>query len=158
DFTAFEQRTAYFNGDQIHAFKKGANILDRIPVSHMAQLQNMLDFPPAPKLTPLGRLDPAKATESELRGEQLFFGKAQCGSCHPAPYYLYNEMHDLQLERFLKDEAGDGPIKSFTPAHQGQPALHARRPLPDAGGHRRVLQHRARPQDDEGREARPRGL
>ena len=23
-------------------------------------------------------------------------------------------MHDLQLERFLKDEAGDGPIKSFT--------------------------------------------
>jgi cytochrome c peroxidase len=103
DFTEFEQRTAYFNGDQIHAFKKGANILDRIPVSHMAQLQNMLDFPPAPKLTPLGRLDPAKATESELRGEQLFFGKAQCGSCHPAPYYLGNEMHDLQRERFLKD-------------------------------------------------------
>jgi hypothetical protein len=29
DFTEFEQRTAYFNGDQIHAFKKGANILDR---------------------------------------------------------------------------------------------------------------------------------
>jgi cytochrome c peroxidase len=114
DFTEFEQRTAYFNGDQIHAFKKGANILDRIQVSHMAQLQNMLDFPPAPKLTPLGRLDPAKATESERRGEQLFFGKAQCGSCHPAPSYLDNQMHDLQLERFLKDEAGDGPIKTFT--------------------------------------------
>src|SRR3954470_24844131 len=30
DFTEFEQRTAYFNGDQIHAFKKGANILDRV--------------------------------------------------------------------------------------------------------------------------------
>jgi cytochrome c peroxidase len=114
DFTEFEQRTAYFNGDQIHAFKKGANILDRVPVAHMAQLQNMLDFPPAPKLTPLGRLDPAKATQSELRGEQLFFGKAQCRSCHPAPYYLDNEMHDLQLERFLKDAAGDGPIKTFT--------------------------------------------
>ncbi len=45
----------------------------------MAQMQNILDFPPAPKLTPLGRLEPEKATESELRGEKLFFGKAQCG-------------------------------------------------------------------------------
>jgi len=114
DFTEFEQRTAYFNGDEIHAIKKGMNILDRIQVSHMAQMQNMLDFPPAPKLTVLGRLDPAKATESELRGEQLFFGKAQCASCHPAPSYLDNQMHDLHVERFLKDEAGDGPIKSFT--------------------------------------------
>ena len=48
DFTEFEQRTAYFNGDEIHAIKKGMNILDRIQVSHMAQMQNMLDFPPAP--------------------------------------------------------------------------------------------------------------
>src|SRR5258706_297627 len=28
---------------------------------------------------------------------------------------LFNhQMHDLQVERFLRDEAGDGPIKSFT--------------------------------------------
>jgi cytochrome c peroxidase len=114
DFTDFEQRTAYFNGDEIHAFKKGMNILDRIQVSHMAQMQNILDFPPAPKLTPLGRFDPEKSTESELRGEKLFFGKAQCAVCHPAPFYLDNQMNDLHLERFLKREAGDGPIKSFT--------------------------------------------
>jgi cytochrome c peroxidase len=114
DFTEFEQRTAYFNGDELHALKKGMNILDRIQVSHMAQMQNMFDFPPAPKLTVTGRLDPKKATESELRGEKLFFGKAQCSVCHPAPFYLDNEMHDLRLERFLKGEAGDGPIKSFT--------------------------------------------
>ena len=74
DFTEFEQRTAYFNGDEIHAAKKGMNILDRIPVTHMAQLQNMLDFPPAPKLGVTGKLDPAKATASELAGEKLFFG------------------------------------------------------------------------------------
>src|SRR3954452_13249550 len=74
DFTEFEQRTAYFNGDEIHAIKKGMNILDRIQVSHMAQFQNMLDFPPAPKMHPdTGRLDAKKATESELRGEKLFF-------------------------------------------------------------------------------------
>ncbi len=114
DFTEFEQRTAYFNGDEIHAIKKGMNVLDRIHVSHMAQLQNMLDFPPAPKLNVLGHLDPAKASESELRGEKLFFGKAQCAVCHPAPFYLDQQMHDLRVERFLKDEAGDGPIKSFT--------------------------------------------
>jgi cytochrome c peroxidase len=114
DFTEFEQRTAYFNGDEIHAIKKGMNILSRIQVTHMAQMQNMVDFPPAPKLTVLGRLDPKKATRSELRGEKLFFGKARCGECHPAPFYLDNKMHDLKLERFLKYEAGDGPIKSFT--------------------------------------------
>jgi cytochrome c peroxidase len=115
DFTEFEQRTAYFNGDEIHAIKKGMMILDRVQVSHMAQMQNMLDFPPAPKLDPVtGRLDPAKATQSELRGEQVFFDKGQCGSCHAAPFYLDNQMHDLHLERFLKNEPGDGPVKTFT--------------------------------------------
>src|SRR4029079_665618 len=79
DFTEFEQRTAYFNGDPIHAMKKGFMILDRVQVSHMAQMQNMFDFPPAPKLDPAtGRLNPELASESELRGEKLFFGKAQC--------------------------------------------------------------------------------
>src|SRR3982750_4871126 len=38
DFTQFEQRTAYFNGNQIHAIKKGMVILDRVQVSHMAQM------------------------------------------------------------------------------------------------------------------------
>jgi cytochrome c peroxidase len=115
DFTEFEQRTAYFNGDEIHAIKKGMMILDRVQVSHMAQMQNMLDFPPAPKLDPVtGRLDPTKATPGELRGEQVFFGKGQCGSCHAAPFYLDHQMHDLHLERFLKNEPGDGPIKTFT--------------------------------------------
>jgi len=113
DFTEFEQRTAYFNGDPIRPMKKGFQELPRSVIPHMAQAQNMFDFPPAPKLTVLGRLDPSKATESELRGEKLFFGKAQCSVCHPAPFYLDDKMHDLKLERFLP-EPGDGPIKTFT--------------------------------------------
>ena len=113
DFTEFEARTAYFNGDEIHAIKKGFVIFDRIQVSHMAQMQNMFDFPPAPKLDALGRLKKAEASESELRGEKLFFGKAECGKCHPAPFFLDNQMHDLQTDRFL-DESPDGPIKTFT--------------------------------------------
>ena len=115
DFTEFEQRTAYFNGDPIHSMKKGMNILNRIQVSHMAQMQNMFDLPPAPKLDlATGRLNVAQASDSERRGEALFFGRAQCGTCHPAPMYMDNLMHDLHLERLIKDEPGDGPIKTFT--------------------------------------------
>jgi cytochrome c peroxidase len=74
--------------------------------------QNMLDFPPAPKLNRLRRLERRKATDQELAGEQLFVGKAQCAVCHPAPFYLDYKMHDLHLEEFL-DEPGDGaPLRS----------------------------------------------
>src|SRR5215467_10758187 len=101
DFTEFEQRTAYFNGDPIRATKKGMNILDRVPVAHMAQMQNMIDFPPAPHLDPMtGRLDRMKATALETRGEDVFFGKARCASCHVPPAYTDHQMHDFQLERF----------------------------------------------------------
>src|SRR5271165_4495925 len=88
DFTEFEQRSAYFNGDEIHAMKKGMNILDRIQVSHMAQMQNMFDFPPAPKLDIQGHLVRSVATPAELHGEALFYGKAQCASCHAPPAFL----------------------------------------------------------------------
>lgn len=113
DFTEFEQRTAYFNGDPIRPMKKGFQELPRSVIPHMAQAQNMLDFPPAPKLNRLGRLNGKKASEQEQRGEKLFFGKAQCASCHPAPFYLDHLMHDLHLEEFLP-EPGDGPMKTFT--------------------------------------------
>jgi cytochrome c peroxidase len=113
DFTEFEQRTAYFNGDPIRPMKKGFQEIPRSSVPHMAQAQNMLDFPPAPKLDRFGRLDPRKATKQELRGEKIFFGKGKCASCHPAPFYLDQQMHDLRLQEFM-DEPGDGPIKSFT--------------------------------------------
>src|SRR5262249_23733122 len=113
DFTEFEFRTAYFNGDPTHAVKKGFTIIPRVQVAHMAQLQNMFDFPPAPNLNREGRLDPRRATEGERRGEKLFWGKAQGGVCHRAPFSLDPLMHDLKLERFL-NERGDGPIKSFT--------------------------------------------
>src|SRR5262249_36729102 len=109
DFTEFEQRTAYFNGDQIHAIKKGMNIISRVQVAHMAQMQNVFDFPPAPHLGWDGRLDPAKATEAEVRGEKVFHGKGRCAVCHPPPFYLDQLMQDLHVERFV-DEPALGPI------------------------------------------------
>lgn len=113
DFTEFEQRTAYFNGDPIHAMKKGIVEIPRLLVAHMAQMQNMFDVPPAPKLDPSGRLDPAKATQAELAGEKIFFEKGRCASCHLPPFYMDQQMHDLKMERFTQ-EPGDGPIKTFT--------------------------------------------
>lgn len=122
DFTEFEQRAAYFDGDPVLATKKGVNPLDRgLQVQHMAEFQKLLDFPPAPKLGLDGRLIASAATPAELRGEALFFGKAQCGSCHAAPHYTDNTMHDLMVERFYAQRSingivatDDGPIKTFT--------------------------------------------
>ncbi|HXG67943.1 MAG TPA: cytochrome B6 [Blastocatellia bacterium] len=121
DFTEFEQRAAYFDGDPILATKKGVNPLDRGSQVHfMAEVQELFDFPPAPKLRWDGKLDPRRATEAELRGQELFFGKAQCAVCHTPPYYTDNLMHNLRVERFYKPRtingmtaSADGPIKTF---------------------------------------------
>ena len=122
DFTEFEQRTAYFDGDHVIAAKKGVNLPDRASqVAMMAQMQNMFDFPPAPKLNVFGKLDPDKATDMELMGQEVFFGKAKCAVCHPAPFYTDDKMHDLKVQRFYEPRMSNGkwitavgPIKSFT--------------------------------------------
>ncbi len=121
DFTEFEQRAAYFDGDPVIATKKGVNVLDRGSQVHfMAEFQALLDFPPAPKLGIDGKLDPTKASESEMRGQALFLGKAQCATCHVPPYYTDNLMHNLKTERFFEPRMingrmanQDGPIKTF---------------------------------------------
>jgi cytochrome c peroxidase len=121
DFTEFEQRAAYFDGDPVIATKKGVNILDRGSQIHdMAEFQELLDFPPAPKLDVFGKLDPRKSTPDEMRGQALFFGKAQCATCHVPPYYTDNLMHNLRVERFFRPQmingrmaSADGSIKTF---------------------------------------------
>ena len=121
DFTEFEQRAAYFDGEPDQATRKGVNILERGSQVHfMSEFESILDFPPAPKLNVFGKLDAAKASETELRGQTLFFGKAQCATCHTPPYYTDNSMHNLRVERFFKEKmingrlaSADGPIKTF---------------------------------------------
>lgn len=139
DFTEFEQRAAYFDGDPVIATKKGVNILDRGSQVHfMAEFQALLDFPPAPKLDIFGKLDPSQATESELRGQEIFFNKGRCAPCHPAPYYTDNLMHNLRAERFFEPRmingrmaTADGPIKTFPlrGIKDSPPYLHDRRLL-----------------------------
>jgi cytochrome c peroxidase len=55
-----------------------------------------------------------------MKGQALFMGKAKCATCHPAPYYTDNLMHDLKVERFYKPQminglmaTSQGPIKTF---------------------------------------------
>ncbi|HUF60971.1 MAG TPA: hypothetical protein VMN36_02755 [Verrucomicrobiales bacterium] len=134
DFTEFEQRAAYFDGDPVIATKKGVNVLERASQVHfMAEFQALLDFPPAPKLDVFGKLDPGKASEQELNGQEVFFGKARCAECHPAPYYTDNLMHNFRAERFFDPQmvngrmaAADGPIKTFPlrGIKQSPPYLH----------------------------------
>ena len=124
DFTQFEQLGAYFDGDPLAGIAKGMNLLERSTQVHfMAELQDLLDFPPAPNLGLDGKLNPKKfsADSPPMRGQALFFGKAQCAMCHPAPYYTDNSMHNLQVERFYKPQmingmvaTAQGPIKTFT--------------------------------------------
>ncbi len=123
DFTEFEQRAAYFDGDPVSAAAKGVNPLERGSQVHfMSEFQELLDFPPAPGLSWDGKLDPKKfaADSPEMQGQTLFFGKAMCASCHPAPFYTDNLMHDLKVDRFYKTQTinglvatSQGPIKTF---------------------------------------------
>jgi cytochrome c peroxidase len=124
DFTEFEQRAAYFDGDILSSAAKGVNPLERgTQVHFMSEMQDLLDFPPAPGLGIDGKLDPRqfKPDSAEMRGQELFFGKAQCATCHPTPHYTDNTMHDLKVDRFYKTQTinglvatKQGPIKTFT--------------------------------------------
>jgi cytochrome c peroxidase len=86
----------------------------------MAEFQKIMALPPAPKLGLDGKLKPEVATPAEARGQELFFGKAQCSSCHTPPYYIDQLMHDLRAERFYEPRtingivaSADGPIKTM---------------------------------------------
>jgi cytochrome c peroxidase len=124
DFTEFEQRAAYFDGDILSSSAKGVNPLDRGSQVHfMSEVQELFDFPPAPGLGWDGKLNSKKfgSDSLEMLGQSVFFGKARCAECHPAPFYTDNTMHDLQVARFYKPQTingqvatSQGPIKTFT--------------------------------------------
>jgi len=97
---------------------KGVNILERGSQVHfMSEMEALFDFPPAPKLDVFGKLDLAKASAAELRGQAVFFGKRKCSTCHTRPYYTDGLMHNLRVERFFEEKmingrlaSADGPI------------------------------------------------
>jgi cytochrome c peroxidase len=109
----FAEVEEYFDGDIGLAQQIGGREFNKGTTNVMGDFNSIIAFPPAPKLDRFGRLIPSKATESELRGEKLFFGKAKCSECHTAPYYTDNQMHDLCLEEFYAGRA-EGWVKTFS--------------------------------------------
>ncbi len=107
----FSEIEEYFDGDQGMLAQIGGRRLDKPSTNKMGDINGIIDFPPAPKLNLLGRLDHSKATAQEKLGEKLFFGKAQCSHCHKPPYYTDGTMHDLKAERFHLSRAV-GPVKT----------------------------------------------
>jgi cytochrome c peroxidase len=108
----FAEIEEYFDGDPGMMQHIGPRAHQKSVANRMGDFNAMLDFPPAPKLGPMGKLIPEKATKKELFGEKLFNGKAQCASCHYGPAFVDDYMHDLKVERFYKGRP-EGPIKTF---------------------------------------------
>lgn len=108
----FSEVEEYFDGDPGMQQAIGPRAVKREVTNRMGDFNSIIDYPPAPKLNALYRLNKSKATESELRGEALFFGKASCVQCHSGPAFVDDYMHDLQVERFYVGRP-EGPIKTF---------------------------------------------
>src|SRR4051794_3575887 len=164
DFTEFEQRTAYFNGDHVSATRKGVNLPDRPNhVAMMAQMQNIIDFPPAPKLDPFGRLDPTMASDEELKGRTGVHGQGalrrvpRSAAVVPGQQHARPQAGTLLQDRADGQRSGDAagrPNQDLYPArHQRHTTLYARWTAAHARRHRGVLQprpgHQARPAGEE---------
>lgn len=108
----FAEVEEYFDGDPGLMQAIGPRGVQKQISNRMGDFNSIIDFPPAPKLGPLGKLYRDKATPTELRGEKLFHGKAMCAQCHHGPAFTDDYMHDLQVERFYKGRP-EGPIKTF---------------------------------------------
>jgi len=109
----FAEVEEYFDGDTAMLAAIGGRTLDKPQTNRMGDFNAIIDFPPAPKLDALNRLDPSLATPEELRGEAVFDGKGRCAACHPAvQHFTDNTMHDLKVERFSGGRP-EGPIKTF---------------------------------------------
>ena len=113
DFTEFEQRTAYFNGDPTRRDEKRHELSRPSSGQSHGSGAEHARLSACAETQCLRPTDPTKATQSELRGEAVFFGKGQCAACHVPPFYLDDKMHDLKAERFL-NEPPRGPMKTFT--------------------------------------------
>ncbi len=108
----FAEVEEYFDGDPGLMQNIGPRNQQRTTTNRMGDFNAILDFAPAPKLGPAGKLLPSRATEQELRGEAVFWGKGTCAQCHNGPAFTDDYMHDLQVERFYAGRP-EGPIKTF---------------------------------------------
>jgi len=110
----FGEVEEYFDGDTTLLAAIGGRTLQKPNTNHIGDFNAIIDYPPAPKLDVMNHLTPERASEAELRGERLFYGKARCSGCHPAEtHFQDNTLHDLRVERFYAGRP-EGPVKTFS--------------------------------------------
>ena len=127
--------TAYFNGDPIRALKKGVNILDRVRVSHMAQAQDMFDFPPAPKAfttTPQPDVWIGRKRHLPRRGEKMCSSAKASVQTATRPAFLSRPSNARSASGALpeRENLATAPIKTFTlpGIKESLPYMHRRTP------------------------------
>ena len=86
DFTEFEQRAAYFDGDPATAAQEGRQpARARQPGALHGRVPEAARLPAGAEAGRVRQARPGEAPATpELRGEELFFGKAQCADLPPA--------------------------------------------------------------------------
>ena len=122
DFTEFEQRTAYFDGDIVDRHEEGREpARARQPGRLHGRFSGDAGFSAGAQARCLRQ---ARSRQGDRRprcaARRSSSARANARTCHQPPYYTDNLMHDLQTERFFKPvminnmmAVGDGPIKTF---------------------------------------------
>jgi cytochrome c peroxidase len=126
----FSEVEEYFDGDISLQLQIGGRQLDKASTNRMGDFNAILDFPPAPKLGPLMKLIPEKATPAELNGEKLFERDA-ASAIRPRspPDNLMSHCMSKGLSRGRKD----GPKPFFPAGHPRFTTLLPRQSTSDAG-------------------------
>ena len=138
DFTEFEQRAAYFDGDPVIATKKGVNILERGSQVHfMAEFMEILDFPPGPQAGPVRQARPRRRRPPrKWPGRRCSSARAAARNAIPA--LLHRQHHAQPAHRtVLRAEAVQQLHGHRRRADQDLPARGAsrtRRPTCTMGG------------------------
>ena len=104
--------------------RKGVHLPDRPnQVAMMAQMQNIIDFPPAPKLDPFGRLDPSQGHRAGTCGRAGVLRQGPLRASATAADLVPGQQHARPEARALLPAGPDGerlvtlpdgPIKTFT--------------------------------------------
>ena len=100
DFTEFEQRTAYFNGDHVSATRKGVSARPAEPGRDDGADAEHDRLPAGAEARSAGTSISDPGDRAGAGGRAGVPGQGQCGVCHiPQTAFMDNNMHDLKLER-----------------------------------------------------------
>ena len=144
DFTEFEQRTAYFNGDPIHAMKKGFMIISTASRSRTwRRCRTCSTSRRRRSSTACGRLIPTKATESGAARREAVLRQGAVRRLPPAAVLPGQPDARPAPGALPRRAAATGRSRPSRCAASRTARRTCTTAAADAGGHGRVLQPRA---------------